>query len=226
MEDGTGDALPEEATEVLYINNLNERIKLEGERQQLALRRWLSSRADPATLLYSHEAVIDDAVQGVRQGAGSNGSPQHQDEGASIRDAGLKGCSSKGGQGGQGIPTIRQANGEFIATGLQRLPSARPAELMFVLSSLQQLTFARTRSDALVKKVAPEEMDQHKEERLKRKSEPTFAPRAGSRRADPARLLPSEISRRDNPLRRKHLAQKEAAKKGESWMLPPLNEPS
>jgi hypothetical protein len=30
MEDGTGDALPEDASEVLYINNLNERIKLEG----------------------------------------------------------------------------------------------------------------------------------------------------------------------------------------------------
>jgi hypothetical protein len=45
---------------------------------------------------------------------------------------------------------------------------------MFDLSSLQQLTFARTRSDALVKKVAPEEMDKHKEERLKRKSELSF----------------------------------------------------
>ena len=30
MADGTGDSLPEEASEVLYINNLNERIKVEG----------------------------------------------------------------------------------------------------------------------------------------------------------------------------------------------------
>lgn len=169
MEDGTGDALPEEATEVLYINNLNERIKLEGE-PAAARFQALAERALTLLLSCSHEAVIDDAIQGVRQGAGRHGSPQHQDEGASIRDARLEGRSSEGGQGSEGIPTIRQTNGAHFATSLQRLSPVRTAELMFVLPSLQQLTFARTRSDALVKKVTPEEMDQHKEERLKRKS--------------------------------------------------------
>lgn len=76
---------------------------------------------------------------------------------------------------------------------------------MFVLFSLQQLTFARTRSDALVKKVAPEEMDQHKEDRLKRKSEPpsrlernravlTLLPRFYQRSRDETTLCAASIS--------------------------------
>ncbi|KAL8277906.1 hypothetical protein RQP46_009725 [Phenoliferia psychrophenolica] len=54
-----------------------------------------------------------------------------------------------------------------------------------------QLAFGRTASDALVKSRTPDEMEAHKAERAVRK----------------------KMSRKDNPLRRKFLAQKEAAKK-------------
>ncbi|KAK4055589.1 hypothetical protein OIV83_000135 [Microbotryomycetes sp. JL201] len=54
-----------------------------------------------------------------------------------------------------------------------------------------QLTFAKTQSDALVEHLAPEQMDQHKKARLEHK----------------------RMARRGNPLRRKWLAQKIAAKK-------------
>ncbi|KAM0746588.1 hypothetical protein T439DRAFT_293813 [Meredithblackwellia eburnea MCA 4105] len=54
-----------------------------------------------------------------------------------------------------------------------------------------QLAFAKTRSDVLVKSTTPDEFDKHKEERLEHK----------------------KISRKGNPLRRKELAKKIAAKK-------------
>ncbi|GAA6007511.1 hypothetical protein JCM10207_006370 [Rhodosporidiobolus poonsookiae] len=61
-----------------------------------------------------------------------------------------------------------------------------------------QLAFARTESDALVQKVHPDDMEKHKAERLERK----------------------KISRKENPLRRKHLLQKEAQKKAAEGGLP------
>ncbi|KAK4057832.1 hypothetical protein OIO90_001051 [Microbotryomycetes sp. JL221] len=54
-----------------------------------------------------------------------------------------------------------------------------------------QLTFAKTKSDALVQKLSPEHMSTHKQARLEQK----------------------KMSRKGNPLRRKWLAQKIAAKK-------------
>lgn len=76
----------------------------------------------------------------------------------------------------------------------------------------QQLGFARTRSDALVNKQAPDELEEHKKARLERKSTCWLSFRARRNlSADPQ----TEIARKENPLRRKYLAQKQAAKKGE-----------
>ncbi|KPV72200.1 uncharacterized protein RHOBADRAFT_18444 [Rhodotorula graminis WP1] len=67
-----------------------------------------------------------------------------------------------------------------------------------------QLAFARTESDALVQKRKPEAMDDHKQERLERKRE----------------------SRRNDPARRKKLAQRAAAKQGAPSPSLPLPAPA
>ncbi|GAA5847759.1 hypothetical protein JCM9279_005021 [Rhodotorula babjevae] len=63
-----------------------------------------------------------------------------------------------------------------------------------------QLAFARTDSDALVQKRKPEAMDDHKQERLERKKE----------------------SRRNDPARRKKLAQRAAAKQAAETGVAPV----
>ncbi|CEQ42634.1 SPOSA6832_04461 [Sporobolomyces salmonicolor] len=111
--DAKADELPEDASEVVYVNNLNEKIKLDILFREYGLvlgvtaHRNLRMRGQAFVTLDSKEA----AAKAVKE--------------------------------------------------VQKFP---------LYGKPMQLTFARTESDALVKKRHPEDMDQHKEERLKRKT--------------------------------------------------------
>ncbi|GAA6035801.1 hypothetical protein JCM8097_005713 [Rhodosporidiobolus ruineniae] len=141
MAGGTGDDLPDGATEVLYINNLNEKIKLPVMKQSLKV------------LLSEYGKVL-----GV----------------TAHRNLRMR---------GQAFVTLDTKEGASKAVKeVQKFP---------LYGKPMQLAFARTESDALVQKRHPEDMEKHKAERLVRK----------------------KISRKENPLRRKHLAVKEAQKK-------------
>ncbi|GAA5866689.1 hypothetical protein JCM8547_002725 [Rhodosporidiobolus lusitaniae] len=144
MADGTaekGDELPESASEVLYVNNLNEKIKLPIMKQSLKV----------LFKEYGH-------VLGV----------------TAHRNLRMR---------GQAFVTLDSKEAAVKAVKeVQKFP---------LYGKPMQLTFARTESDALVKKRHPEDVEKHTAERKERK----------------------KISRKENPLRRKVLAQKEAQKK-------------
>ncbi|GAA5983827.1 hypothetical protein JCM5350_007562 [Sporobolomyces pararoseus] len=139
--------LPEGATEVLYVNNLNERIKLDIMKQSLKV------------LFKEYGSVL-----GV----------------TAHRNLRMR---------GQAFVTLdtKEAAAKAVKE-VQKFP---------LYGKPMQLAFARTESDALVKKRHPEDMDHHKEERLKRKKE----------------------SRRDNPIRQKFLAKQEATRKAHETAL-------
>ncbi|GAA5927684.1 U1A/U2B"/SNF family RNA-binding protein [Sporobolomyces koalae] len=143
MANGTDDKeeLPAGATEVLYVNNLNERIKLDIMKQSLKV-------------LFKEYG----SVMGV----------------TAHRNLRMR---------GQAFVTLdtKEAAAKAVKE-VQQFP---------LYGKPMQLAFARTESDALVKRRHPEDMDQHKEDRLKRKKE----------------------SRRDNPIRQKFLAKQEATRK-------------
>ncbi|GAA5872102.1 hypothetical protein JCM1840_006318 [Sporobolomyces johnsonii] len=145
--DGTADELPEGASEVVYVNNLNEKIKLDIMKQSLKV------------LFREYGLVL-----GV----------------TAHRNLRMR---------GQAFITLdsKEAAAKAVKE-VQKFP---------LYGKPMQLAFARTESDALVKKRHPEDMGQHKEERLKRKKE----------------------SRRDNPIRRKFLAKQEAARKAAETAL-------
>ncbi|GAA5906748.1 hypothetical protein JCM5296_000827 [Sporobolomyces johnsonii] len=145
--DGTADELPEGASEVVYVNNLNEKIKLDIMKQSLKV------------LFREYGLVL-----GV----------------TAHRNLRMR---------GQAFITLdsKEAAAKAVKE-VQKFP---------LYGKPMQLAFARTESDALVKKRHPEDMDQHKDERLKRKKE----------------------SRRDNPIRRKFLAKQEAARKAAETAL-------
>ncbi|GAA5829891.1 hypothetical protein JCM11251_007923 [Rhodosporidiobolus azoricus] len=141
MADGTAEELPEGATEVLYVNNLNEKIKLPIMKQSLKV------------LFREYGSVL-----GV----------------TAHRNLRMR---------GQAFVTLESKEAAAKAVKeVQKFP---------LYGKPMQLAFARTESDALVSKRHPEDMEQHKAERLERK----------------------KISRKNNPLRKKVLAQKEAQKK-------------
>ncbi|GAA5963250.1 hypothetical protein JCM21900_006568 [Sporobolomyces salmonicolor] len=145
--DAKADELPEGASEVVYVNNLNEKIKLDIMKQSLKV------------LFREYGLVL-----GV----------------TAHRNLRMR---------GQAFVTLdsKEAAAKAVKE-VQKFP---------LYGKPMQLTFARTESDALVKKRHPEDMDQHKEERLKRKKD----------------------SRRDNPIRRKFLAKQEAARKAAETAL-------
>ncbi|BGP15440.1 hypothetical protein JCM10213_005059 [Rhodosporidiobolus nylandii] len=141
MKDGTADPasdLPEGANEVVYVNNLNEKIKLPIMMQSLKV------------LFREYGQVL--------------GVTAHRN----IR------------MRGQAFVTLdsKEAAAKAVRE-VQKFP---------LYGKPMQLAFARTESDALVKKRHPDDMEKHKAERLERK----------------------KISRKENPLRRKALAQKVA----------------
>ncbi|GAA5987402.1 hypothetical protein JCM11641_002277 [Rhodosporidiobolus odoratus] len=140
--------LPEGASEVVYVNNLNEKIKLPIMKQSLKV------------LFREYGSVL--------------GVTAHRN----IR------------MRGQAFITLdsKEAAAKAVSE-VQKFP---------LYGKPMQLTFARTESDALVKKRHPEDMDTHKAERLERK----------------------KLSRKNNPLRRKVIAQKEAQKKAAETGLP------
>ncbi|GAA5937119.1 hypothetical protein JCM1841_001585 [Sporobolomyces salmonicolor] len=145
--DAKADELPEDASEVVYVNNLNEKIKLDIMKQSLKV------------LFREYGLVL-----GV----------------TAHRNLRMR---------GQAFVTLDSKEAAVKAVKeVQKFP---------LYGKPMQLTFARTESDALVKKRHPEDMDQHKEERLKRKKD----------------------SRRDNPIRRKFLAKQEAARKAAETAL-------
>ncbi|GAA6004987.1 hypothetical protein JCM11491_002299 [Sporobolomyces phaffii] len=149
MANGTEpkDDLPEGATEVLYVNNLNERIKLDIMKQSLKV------------LFKEYGSVL-----GV----------------TAHRNLRMR---------GQAFVTLdtKEAAAKAVKE-VQKFP---------LYGKPMQLAFARTESDAIVKRRHPEDMDQHKEDRLKRKKE----------------------SRKDNPIRQKFLAKQEATRKAEETAL-------
>ncbi|GAA5994442.1 uncharacterized protein JCM10292_002069 [Rhodotorula paludigena] len=143
--------LPEGATEVLYVNNLNEKIHLPIMKQSLKV------------LFREYGNVL-----GVT--AHSN-----------VR------------MRGQAFVTLdsKEAAAKAVRE-VQKFP---------LYGRAMQLAFARTESDALVKKRHPDDMDEHLKTRAERK----------------------KVSRRENPLRRKRLAQKAAAKQAaETGQAPTL----
>lgn len=141
------DPLPEGATEVLYVNNLNEKIKLDIMKQSLKV------------LFKEYGSVL-----GV----------------TAHRNLRMR---------GQAFVTLdtKQAAAKAVKE-VQQFP---------LYGKPMQLSFARTESDALVKKRHPDDMDSHKQERLKRKKE----------------------SRRTNPIRQKLLAKQEASRKAHETAL-------
>ncbi|GAA5880628.1 hypothetical protein JCM16303_004288 [Sporobolomyces ruberrimus] len=149
MANGTDskDELSEEATEVLYVNNLNEKIKIDIMKQSLKV------------LFKEYGSVL-----GV----------------TAHRNLRMR---------GQAFVTLdtKEAAAKAVKE-VQQFP---------LYGKPMQLAFARTQSDALVKRRHPEDMDQHKEERLKRKKE----------------------SRKDNPIRQKFLAKQEATRKANETAL-------
>ncbi|KAM0788890.1 hypothetical protein ACM66B_002973 [Microbotryomycetes sp. NB124-2] len=135
------DALPHDASQVLYINNLNERIKLDVMKGTLK------------NLFREYGRVWGVTAHG------------------NIR------------MRGQAFVTLESKEAAAKAVKeVQKFP---------LYGKPMQLTFAKTRSDALVEHLLPDEIEQHKKQRLEHK----------------------RMARRGNPLRRKWLAQKIAAKK-------------
>ncbi|GAA5827891.1 hypothetical protein JCM3770_005622, partial [Rhodotorula araucariae] len=148
--DDAGEQLPEGASEVLYINNLNEKIKLPIMMQSLKV------------LFREYGAVL-----GVT--AHSN---------------------------------VRMRGQAFVTLDSKQaaVKAVREVQKFPLYGRAMQLTFARAASDALVKKRRPEDMDEHKKERLERKKE----------------------SRRNDPARRKKLAQRAAAKQAAETGVAPV----
>ncbi|GAA5865422.1 hypothetical protein JCM3774_005631 [Rhodotorula dairenensis] len=87
---------------------------------------------------------------------------------------------------------VRMRGQAFVTLDSKRAAAnaVREVEKFPLYGKPMQLAFARTESDALVAKRHPDDMDDHKKARLERK----------------------KVSRRENPLRKKRLAQSAAAK--------------
>lgn len=89
---------------------------------------------------------------------------------------------------------VRMRGQAFVTLDSKRAAAnaVREVEKFPLYGKPMQLAFARTESDALVAKRHPQDMDEHKKARLERK----------------------KVSRRENPLRKKRLAQKHAVETG------------
>lgn len=110
MEEG----LPEGASEVLYINNLNEKIDLVGT----VLSSRINFKHEKLTVdsgTRSDEAVVEDVVQAVRGSPRCYSSSQCKDERSGFRQFRFKGGCRQSSERSQGVPSVRQTNGKTVA---------------------------------------------------------------------------------------------------------------
>ncbi|KAH9824944.1 hypothetical protein DFH28DRAFT_1144146 [Melampsora americana] len=151
-EEDLGDSIPEDATETVYLNNLNEKVKIPILKQTL---KNLLKNFGPVLDVVAHRSVR-------MRGQAFVAFPEREMAAKAVKE--VKGFPL------YGKPIVRSCDS--------------------CTRKLQEIAFARTPADAVVKRKTPDEYDTFKEERLTKKKR----------------------SRRENPLRKKAFAQKEAAR--------------
>src|SRR5712672_136052 len=153
------------------------------------------------SIFHSPQSISARPFQVVWRGTRCSRAQQPSHAWSSICVLFIRGRCQKSPEGGQRVSLILQADGvhpPFVS--LTFYAASDP-------SRLQQISFARTRSDAVVKRLDAEHYEEHRQRRIEHKS--VYFTRV-SRHALTLRIYP-ETTRYTNPLKQKFRAQRLAA---------------